>query len=290
MRKFLLIFALCSAFANAATLAPVTLLNPSGSVAGQAIVSTGPTTAPAWAAVPLTGVTGTLAIANGGTGATSAATARTNLGLGTSATVNTGTSGATIPLLSTANTWTLGQAFTVRPTFSGATPWDSANLASPAQTTGATFTGAITPSQTLGIVGTTTNNNANAGSFGEYQSNSTAGTSLTSATAANATSIANLPAGDWDVSCVVTFVPAAGTTPSIIVAAINTASATVPGPNIGGFVQFASVFPAGAAQVMIAPTVRVSLASATTTFCVAQSTFTGGTSTVNGFIRARRVR
>lgn len=38
-------------------------------------------------------------------------TSRTNLGLGTSATINTGTSGATIPLLSTANTWTLGQTF-----------------------------------------------------------------------------------------------------------------------------------------------------------------------------------
>jgi hypothetical protein len=49
-------------------------------------------------------------------------------GLGTSATVNTGTSGATIPLLSTANTWTLTQAFTVRPTFNGNTPYDTGNL------------------------------------------------------------------------------------------------------------------------------------------------------------------
>lgn len=38
-------------------------------------------------------------------------TARTNLGLGTSAIVNTGTSGATIPLLSTANTWSGVQTF-----------------------------------------------------------------------------------------------------------------------------------------------------------------------------------
>ena len=36
---------------------------------------------------------------------TNSATARTDLGLGTSATVNTGTSGATIPLLNGANTW-----------------------------------------------------------------------------------------------------------------------------------------------------------------------------------------
>lgn len=56
-------------------------------------------------------VTGTVAIANGGTGATTPAGARANLGLGTSATVNTGTSGAVIPLLSTANTWSGVQTF-----------------------------------------------------------------------------------------------------------------------------------------------------------------------------------
>ncbi|PDT47337.1 hypothetical protein CO661_14235 [Sinorhizobium fredii] len=43
---------------------------------------------------------------------TSASAWRTTLGLGTSATVNTGTSGATIPLLSTSNTWSSEQLFT----------------------------------------------------------------------------------------------------------------------------------------------------------------------------------
>ncbi|BBW22648.1 pyocin knob domain-containing S74 family peptidase [Enterobacter kobei] len=52
-----------------------------------------------------------LGIGQGGTGAITAAGARTNLGLGTSAIVNTGTSGATIPLLSTANNWTGSQSF-----------------------------------------------------------------------------------------------------------------------------------------------------------------------------------
>lgn len=46
-----------------------------------------------------------LPISSGGTGSKDAAGARTGLGLGTSATINTGTSGATIPLLSTSNTW-----------------------------------------------------------------------------------------------------------------------------------------------------------------------------------------
>ncbi len=41
-------------------------------------------------------------------------------GLGTAAGVNTGTSGATIPLLSTANTWSLAQTFSVAPVFTDA--------------------------------------------------------------------------------------------------------------------------------------------------------------------------
>lgn len=56
-------------------------------------------------------LTSNLSIPNGGTGAATAPAARTNLGLGTAAIVNTGTSGATIPLLSTANTWSATQAF-----------------------------------------------------------------------------------------------------------------------------------------------------------------------------------
>jgi hypothetical protein len=56
----------------------------------------------------------------------------------------------------------------------------------------------ITPSQTSGIVGTNTNNSANAGSVGEYVSATASAFSLTSNTPANATSI-SLTAGDWDV-------------------------------------------------------------------------------------------
>jgi hypothetical protein len=47
-------------------------------------------------------------------------TARTNLGLGTAATQATGTSGATVPLLNGANTWSLGQTFTLAPVFTDA--------------------------------------------------------------------------------------------------------------------------------------------------------------------------
>ncbi|WP_155634372.1 hypothetical protein [Burkholderia stagnalis] len=40
--------ALASAVSWAATLAPIQMLNPAGSTSGQAILSTGPSTAPAW--------------------------------------------------------------------------------------------------------------------------------------------------------------------------------------------------------------------------------------------------
>lgn len=59
-------------------------------------------------------LTTALPIASGGTGAATAAAARTNLGLGTAAVQNIGTSGATVPLLSTANTWSGVQTFISR--------------------------------------------------------------------------------------------------------------------------------------------------------------------------------
>jgi hypothetical protein len=59
-------------------------------------------------------------VADGGTGASDAGTARTNLGLGTAAVVNTGTSGATIPLLNAANTFSGANTFSAAQTLSAA--------------------------------------------------------------------------------------------------------------------------------------------------------------------------
>lgn len=150
-------------------------------------------------------------------------------------------------------------------------------------------TGAITPSQTAGIVGTTTNNNANAGSFGEYTSNPATGVALTTATSASVTSV-SLTAGDWDVSGVVTFVPAGTTTVAQIIAGISTVNNTLPANNSGGYNLLAATLPTGAAQAYGSPVSRISLAATTTVYLIAQATFGVSTMTANGFIRARRVR
>lgn len=74
MRKLIASFALAFATIGAAatTLNPIQLLNPSGSTGGQAILSTGASTAPAWGNVSGTALTGVVPVANGGTNASSA--------------------------------------------------------------------------------------------------------------------------------------------------------------------------------------------------------------------------
>ncbi|MGI1608017.1 beta strand repeat-containing protein [Klebsiella michiganensis] len=94
-----------------------------------------------------------LAISNGGTGATTAAGARTSLGLGTAAVNNIGTSGYTIPLLSTANTWTSGQTFNSTINVSGLSTLSNASI-----------TGTLTLTNALAITsgGTGANNASSA--------------------------------------------------------------------------------------------------------------------------------
>ena len=73
MKRILLsLIAAFSSFAFGATNVPVQLLNPTGSTSGQAIVSTGSSTAPAWGNISIATLTGVLTVANGGTNASSA--------------------------------------------------------------------------------------------------------------------------------------------------------------------------------------------------------------------------
>ncbi|MEF1435483.1 hypothetical protein QWU86_11715, partial [Neisseria gonorrhoeae] len=83
---------------------------------------------------------------------------------------------------------------------------------------------------TAGIVGTTTNNNANAGSDGEFISSSVvvgSAVALTTNVTANVTSI-TLTAGDWDVAGTVSINPARSTTIAAVIAGISNTTATLP--------------------------------------------------------------
>lgn len=165
---------------------------------------------------------------------------------------------------------------------------------SPGAFTTLSSTGNFTPSQTNGIVGTTTNNNANAGSIGELIfSNVPIGSTvaLTNATATNITSI-TLPAGDWDLYGMAITAPAGTTTQTLFTASISGVSATqgVP-PNGGAFVQLP--FTAGGPGIAIGSsvgTVRVILAGSSTFFLVITVSFGVSTNAAYGFLGARRRR
>jgi len=215
----------------------------------------------------LSGLTTALSVAQGGTGGNTQATARTGLGLGSIATQAASAAAIT--------------GGSIDGTTVGAT------TASTGRFTTLAATSTITPSSTSGIVGTTTNDNANAGSIGEYNTFQSSGTALTSNTPANATS-QSLTAGDWDVQCTVRFNPAAGTTYSSVLAGVNTTSATNPG--FTAYTLLNAALTTGQQQVISSPVTRVSLASTTTVYCIATSIFGTSTMTADGSLRYRRAR
>lgn len=324
MRKILASLALLLASASlwATTLAPIQLLNPTGSTSGQAIVSTGSSTAPAWGNVTagaLAAQAANTVLANvTASSASPTAFAMPSCSTSSSALQYTSGTGFTCYANSATTTGTLAQfAATTSaqlagvisdetgsgslvfgtsptintPTISGgtvnnATIGQSTPLAGSFTTLSAT--GNFTPSQTNGIVGTTTNNNANAGSVGEFTPNTATAVSLTNATSANITSI-SLTAGDWDVSGVVHVIPAGTTVVSGYNIGISTTSATL-GDDTTQFSDSGFTKSAGFGGRYVTPVVRISVASTTTVYLVGQVNFTTSTCTANGYIRARRVR
>jgi hypothetical protein len=281
---------LFSLVASATTLNPIQLLNPAGSSSGQAIVSTGASSAPAWGGVGLNGIAaiaGNTLIGN----ATSSSAVPTAVSVsncaGTSSALNytsgsgfscngsinaltvsgnaVGTSGGTIPLLNGVNTWSGAQ----------------------------TFSALITPSSTIGIKGTAGNDNANAGSIGEFVSSNVAAGSavaLTTTVSANVTSI-SLTAGDWEVWGFVGIVTGGSTVVSTEQGGLSAVSATLPTLGTGGAQFFHPItLPTGQGMYESVGTVRVSLASTTTIYLVANFAFSTSTCSAYGFIGARRRR
>lgn len=261
---------LLSVVASATTLNPIQLLNPAGSTSGQAIVSTGASTAPAWAGVNAVTL-------NGATFASPGAIGSTTPGAGSFTSLSA--SGAVT-----------GTGFN---NLFASPP----NLGSTAPATGAftalSATGNFTPSQTNGIVGTTTNNNANAGSVGEYISSSIpvgSAVSLTTGVNANVTSI-SVTAGDWMICGSVATAPNASTVQQSLQAAISTTSATLNGaPNGGAFISLPYTAATGFSLSAPVGCMRQSFSSTTTVYLVIQVGFTVSTNAAFGFIGARRVR
>lgn len=234
------------------TLNPIQLLNPTGSTSGQAIVSTGASSVPGWS--------NALAISGG--------------------TINGTLIGNTTPAAATFSSATINGGAINGTTVGSVTP-------APGAFTTLSATGLVTPSSTVGIKGTTTNDSANAGSVGEFVTNSATGVAMTSPTAGNITSI-SLTAGDWDVNGDMAFNAGAGATPTTIDSSISTTSATQ-GP-LGSRARIQTTFATSGTQYLVTPVVRLSLTTTTTVFLVGASTFSGGTLTCDGLIRARRVR
>lgn len=147
--------------------------------------------------------------------------------------------------------------------------------------------GSVAFSSTSGVIGTTTNNNAAAGSVGEFQSSvvpDTTPVAITSNVAANLTSL-SLTAGDWDVWG--NIVAQATTSISSIIVWISTTSATLP-TDSGERVQVSGV--TTSAINGLPPTMRrISVASTTTVYISAYVTFTG-TANIKGAMYARRRR
>lgn len=158
-------------------------------------------------------------------------------------------------------------------------------------TAGATsITGALTVSQTAGIVGTTTNNNANAGAVGEVIASVIAqgsAVAVTNGVAVNVTSI-SLTAGDWDVFGAVQYNVGANVAFTYIAGSAGTTTAAL---NTGNFfiVGHPGVTASPLAGAAV-PTIRVNIAATTTVYLVAQAAFGSGTVTAFGNITARRRR
>ncbi|MCX4155004.1 MULTISPECIES: hypothetical protein [Paraburkholderia] len=320
--------ALYAALSLGATLNPVQLLNPTGSTAGQAIISAGATAAPGWGNVTATALAAQAAntvLANiTASSAPPTAVAIPTCNTSTSALQYAPVTGWTCYASSATTTGTLAQfaattsaqlagvlsdetgtgaaVFGTSPvigtpaisggTVSGATINNTTlGLTTPlaAKVTTLQATGLITPTSTIGIAGTATNDSPAAGSIGEVQTGSTASTSLTTVTPANCASVP-LTAGNWAVSGVITYTAAGSTTISSFANGISTTSAAFGAANTGSYTQQTATFTTGNINAWSTPVVFIKLASSGTAYLVGQAGFGVSTMTCAGFISAQRIR
>lgn len=154
----------------------------------------------------------------------------------------------------------------------------------------------VTFSSTTGLIGTGTNDNAAAGSVGEFNSTVVlvgAPVALTTATPANVVTLVLQP-GDYDVWGECWFTANAATIIASLQIALNTTSATlptVPGVGTSNYAQFLTLA-AGVNPVVPLTSCRISVATATTTtvYMVVNAIFSVNTLGGYGKIAARRRR
>jgi hypothetical protein len=160
---------------------------------------------------------------------------------------------------------------------------------------GAASATSLSFSSTTEKIGTTTNNNAAAGSVGEFISsvvNFGSGIVLTTSTPADITSI-SLTAGDWTLWGNVGFSGNSATNVTFLAGWMSTTSATLPDPTFYSSLSYGSagVLPFVSASVnFCVPTSRVRLTSTTTLYLSVDAIFTINACLSHGGIYARRAR
>ena len=156
--------------------------------------------------------------------------------------------------------------------------------------------GSITPSSTGGIVGTTTNDSAAAGSVGQFLDAAVligAPVPLTNVTNANVTSIVLTP-GDWDIGGNIAFTGDATTVCTSVIGALNTTSATL----LDSAFTSATALAAGAVpfatgnvcMAIMGQQIQVATATTKTVYLIARAAFTVATCSAAGYVWARRRR
>ncbi len=184
-------------------------------------------------------------------------------------------------IMSTGSGQTIGAGLTIT----------SPSLVTP--TLGAASATSLTFTSTSGIIGTTTNDSAAAGSVGELVAAGGVGSpvNLTTATSANVTSI-SLTAGDWDVWGNLFVLPDTTTNVTIAQGGISSTTATLPTLVSVGIVNYgaAGVVPSTVGFNYQVPGYRLSLSATTTIYLVANVAFSLSTCQAGGAIYARRRR
>jgi hypothetical protein len=139
--------------------------------------------------------------------------------------------------------------------------------------------------------GTTTNDDAAAGTIGEFMTATVAGPGVGIGNNF-ASNIASLPltAGDWDVRGEVWFRLGVGPTGDVEAGISQVAGALPANPGQGSRTTQTFTHTANSGQVLALAPCRMSLAAAATVYLVAVCGFSGGSTTAYGRIEGRRIR